>query len=280
MHSRDRYWRGMFLGPIALVLIAAVLIVMPESLMTFVEQINWTSLQTYSNLWPFIGLSPVWIGMIVISVRAQKRERRRARALAGDTAAMPLASDVLQLPSLASTSVTTLEPLTLCWGDGSVIIATAEGLRWQRPKKQDIFIPWHKAHLFEVWEGSFIKEDEREKTWKAEIFEYGFCLYASMRKYIEWTDAPTGSTDGEQLSWEQKDHLQQVLLTYISARTQLPLRVVRQVPAKETLWWRLYALAMYLIIAAFPVVTAILALTVPLTNTLALNIYVALLCGG
>lgn len=284
MHSRDRRWPIVFLGLIVLIPIAVLLFILPESLVTFVEQINWSSPQTYSNLLAFIGLTALWITIIVASIRAQQREQRRARALAGDYAAMPLASDVLELPPFASTDHATRKPLTLYWADDSIITATAEGLLWQRPKKRDVFIQWHEARLFEVWEGGVIREDEKDKTQKAEIFQYGYCLYASMRRYIEWTDAPSGSVVDEQLSWEQKTHLQQELLAYISARTQLSLRVARQVPAKETSWWKILSLTqsltLMLILAGIPITTAILALTAPMTNTLALNLYVAVLCGG
>lgn len=283
MHSKDRRWLLIFWGLIALVPMAVGVFVLPESLVAVVEQINWTSLQTYGNLLSYTALAVLWITLIVFSIRAWKRERRRGRALAGDTAAMPLASDVLQLPPVAPSDVAASEPLTLHWADDSVIVATTEGLRWQRPKKRDVFIPWHEARLFEVWEGSSIREDERQKTWKAEIFEYGYCFYASMRRYIEWTDAPTGSTEGDQLSWVQKTHLQQELQAYIAAKTQLPLRVARQSRAdmqKVPVWSWFLTLSVWLILAGIPITMAILALTAPLTLTLAINIYVAALCGG
>ncbi|HEX5546743.1 MAG TPA: hypothetical protein VFX24_04985 [Ktedonobacterales bacterium] len=251
--------------------------------MAVVEQINWTSLQTYGDLLSFTALTVLWITLIVFSIRARKRERRRGRALAGDSAAMPLASDVLQLPPVAPLDDPSPEPLTLHWADDSIVVATTEGLRWQRPKKRDVFIPWHEARLFEVWEGTSMGEDKRHKTWNAEIFEYGYCLYASMRRYIEWTDAPTGSTEGEQLSWEQKTRLQQELQAYITARTHLPLRVARQAqvaPQKISVLSWFLTLSVWLMLAGIPITTAILALTAPLTTTLALNIYVAALCGG
>jgi hypothetical protein len=290
MHSRDRRWPIIILALVALVPIAIVLIVLPESLVAVVKQINWTSLRTYGDLLSCSALTVFWIILIVFWIRARKCERRRARALAGDTAGMPLASDVLQLLPIAHSDVATSEPLTLRWADDSVIVATARGLRWQRPKNRDVFIHWHEARLFEVWEGSVIKEDERGQTGKAEIFEYGYCLYASMRRYIEWTDAPTGSTEGEQLSWEHKTHLQQELQAYITAKTRLPLRVACQSQAdmqKKSVWsWFLtlsiwfLTLSIWLMLAGIPITTAILALTAPLTTTLALNIYVAALCGG
>lgn len=288
MHSRDRRWPIVYLPLVALIPVIVVILVFPTSLVTMAEQIDWTSLETYANLMALIAWIVFCSVAVVASFRARQREQRRAGAIAGDETAMPLASIELDLPSITSAADAMREPLTLRWADSSIIVATGEGLLWRRTRKRDILIVWHEARLFETGERFSPNENEKTKAKRAEIFQYRYCLYANMRKFIEWTDAPTSSTTGEQLSWQQKDHLQRQLLAMVHARTSLPLREVArissgQVPADNPghlRWIYLLHLALLLPFAAIPLTTGVLAITAPLTRTLALNLYVAILCGG
>jgi hypothetical protein len=224
-----------------------------------------------------------YLALLSFTLRARRRERSRAQALAGDVRAMPVASIKLEAPEQAAREDVTREPFTLQWADGSVITATAEGLLWQRPRKRGVLLTWNEARLFEIWERSFL-----DAGTKYEIFEHGYCLYARPRKYIEWTDAPESQVAGERLSWEQKDQLQKELLIIVSARTRLPLRIVAnghstQNSAEKRRRISVMALltfAFLLLLAAFPLATGILALTAPLTRTFTLNLYVAVIDGG
>lgn len=288
MHSRDRRW------PIMFVMVGVLLAMFPalyvalyrlvgEAPQWMVSPIDWSSLNTWQNLYIVVVAIIFLLKSAPYTLRARRRERSRAKALAGDVRAMPVASIKLEAPEQAAREDITHKPFALRWANDSVITATEEGLLWQRPKKRDVQLTWNEARLFEIWERSFL-----DAGTKYEIFEHGYCLYARPRKYIEWTDAPESQVAGERLSWEQKDQLQKELLIIVSARTRLPLRIVanghstqnsaekrRRISVMAPLTF-----AFLLLLAAFPLATGILALTAPLTRTFTLNLYVAIIDGG
>jgi hypothetical protein len=144
-------------------------------------------------------------------------------------------------------------------------------------------LAWSEAHLLEVWNSQGLTPSKKDA-----IFQYGYCLYVSANKYVEWTDAPESQIAGERLSWEQTEQLQEELLAIVTAHTNLSLRVVpkrhSERDQRRPMTFRqkisLAGLGLGLLIAAFPLGTGILALVAPLTRSFTLNLYAAIVYGG
>ena len=288
MHSRDRRW------PIVFAIVTLLLTISPiaygilfiptgESLQWMISQIDWSSMNTCVNVYSIVLATTLIWTLTRFGVQARWRERIRRQVLAGDESAMPAASSTVDLSPEASAEALQHEPFTLLWANGNVITASQEGLHWQRPKKRDVWLAWSEARLLEVWESQALTPRKKDA-----IFEYGYCLYASASKYIEWTDAPESQIAGERLTWEQKERLQEALLTTVTAHTSLPLRVVPKRRSardqRRPMTFRqkisLAGLGLALFIVSIPLGAGILALVAPLTNSFALNLYAAIVYGG
>ncbi len=167
------------------------------------------------------------------------------------------------------------------------VIATSEGIRWLRPRKAEIFIPWDEARLFEVW--------------RARASEDQFSGYALMsaRALVEWREyspknAPAAA-DGA--SYEEMLRRSQAIVQTIIARSGLiPRTCEPDLAVKEEAvaalniasgtrssgWRRLSLVGTSFILAltAMPLVAAVGALVAPLTNSQPLNIYAAATMGA
>src|SRR6185437_9297627 len=266
MHSKDRYWpvvAGIWFG-LTLLFLATLLGIFSSfdfSLPELIHRVDWLSLNTYAQITLFLALlTAIYRFGFQYAVLARRRERCRRLALAGDDNAMPIASSALDLSQESTADAMRHEPLVLRWANGNIVTASLEGLRWQRSRKRDVLLPWSEARLLELWESQ--SPAPRKKD---DIFEYGYCLYASRNKYVEWTDAPESQITGERLSWEQKEQLQEALLATVTAHTHLPLRVVpkrhSERDQRRPMTFRqkisLAGLGLGLLIAAFPLGTGI-----------------------
>jgi hypothetical protein len=288
MHSRDRRWPVAFwflgfelsISPIVLVIFYILTGETPQQMLSTVD---WSSWDTCVNGYFVLVVAGILLTLTRFGLQARRRERIRAQALAGDDNAMPVATPTLDLSQHVIAEATEREPLTLRWANGSVVTASQEGLRWQRPRKRDVLLLWSEARLLELWESQSPALSKKE-----EIFEYGYCLYASRNKYVEWTDAPESQIPGARLSWEQKVQLQEELVAIVAARTDLTLRVVPKTSGSHNGRKRLTfrdkishaSVALGLFLAAFPLGAGILALTAPLTSSFVLNLYAAIIYGG
>lgn len=285
MHSKDRRW------PITIWLLVFEVSLVPtffivgyifpgETPQQMLSGVDWASSDTCGNVFFVLSVAGLLLTLTRFGVQARRRERIRRQALAGDEDAMPVASSTNDLFPEASAETLQNEPLTLRWANGYVVTATQEGLRWQRPRKRAVLLPWGEARLLELWESQGPPKDD--------IFEYGYCLYASRNKYVEWTDTPESQFAGERLSWDQKVALHEELLAVVAAHTNLPLRVVpkrqseqdqpEQMSVRQKI--SLAGLGLALFFAAFPLGAGILALVAPLTHSFALNLYTAIVYGG
>jgi hypothetical protein len=290
MHATDRQW------PIVIGWVIAMLAIFPVvfavayaltgiSIQQMVSRVDWLSWDTCGNVYiVIVVLIYLVIFLIRYGFQARRREQRRTRALAGDVSAMPIVSALGDRSSEASADALSREPLALRWNNGDAITATAEGLRWQRSRRCAVSLVWSEARLLERWHGRFPAQRKMP-----EIAEYGYCLYASARKYIEWTDAPSGQAPGERLSWKEKEQLQETLLAIVTAHTHLPLRTAtnpesaQDTQGQRRRFLRRFSLAgaaFVLAMILFPFATALLALVAPLTRSFALNLAMAVIIGG
>ncbi len=228
MHSKDRHW------PITFWLLVFEVSLVPrffvvgyilpgETPQQMLSMVDWASSDTCGNVFIVLAVAGLLLTLTRYGFQMRRRERIRKQALAGDDDAMPIASSTLDLSQDVIAEAREREPLTLRWTNGNVVTASQKGLRWERPRKRDVLLPWSEARLLELWESQSPAPRKKDV-----IFEYGYCLYASRNKYIEWTDAPESQVAGEPLSWDQKVALQEELLAVVAARTNLPLRVVPQ----------------------------------------------------
>jgi hypothetical protein len=294
MHSIDRHWPVMFVPVIvvlAMLLVAYIVLygLTGESPQWMISRIDWLSWNTCLNVYiAVIGAIFGW-GSILYGLRARRRERIRMRALAGDVSAMPVVSSSANLSLEATTDAMRDEPLTLHWSDKSVVTASQDGLRWQRPKKRDVVILWSEAHLLERWKPYHLFRREKPDPKAPEIIAYGYCLYGRGNAFIEWTDAPESQAAGERLSWERKQRLEEELLSIVTAHTRLPVRSMgspissQDTQGKQSRSLRgisLYGSILVQVIVLIPLVTGILALVAPLTRSLILNLSVAIVIGG
>lgn len=290
MHAKDRQWPFVIGWVIAMLTIfpaafIAVYALTGISIQQMVSRVDWLSWETCGNVYiVIVVLIYLVIFLIRYGFQARRREQRRMRALAGNESAMPVVSAPGDLSPEASADALSHEPLTLRWNNGDTITATVEGLRWERPRKRAVSLAWSEARLLERWHMSASVARK-----KPEIAEYGYSLYASARKCIEWTDAPAGRVPGERLSWKEKEQLQEALLTLVMAHTRLPLRAAaapdssQDFPGERRRFLRGLSLAgtsLVLMLVLIPLATGVLALVAPLTRSLALNLSVAIVFGG
>src|SRR6185437_10171378 len=98
MHSEDRTWRQSVYAaiyiPVGFLLLAigAITLFIPGETAKMLAETDWLSPQPYlALLFCFAILSPVSLMFLIIALPPRRRERLRARAMAGDTTAMPLA---------------------------------------------------------------------------------------------------------------------------------------------------------------------------------------------
>src|SRR6185437_16786 len=99
MHSEDRTWRQSVYAaiyfPVGFLLLAigAITLLIPGETAKMMAEISSLSPQSFLTLlFCFAIFSFISLMFLSIALPARRRERLRARALAGDTIAMPLAS--------------------------------------------------------------------------------------------------------------------------------------------------------------------------------------------
>lgn len=270
MHSLDRHWR---LGAFALGLVF-IGIVGPEAWYIWsvmgIYGVYGPGVLHYLDINPLDAIWFVFIGwfLIMVLLRARRRERLRARALSGDLAAMPhsrIVPDPARAPDVAA------EPLVIPHvgrGPTTIITATTDGLTVSRRRHRDTVIPWGEAQLLEVW--TFSMETTRQR---------GYTLYGR-DAYIEW-DMP----EGKKKLAVQDENLRRELLDLIAARTGLTPRTLSpqlQAPSASAPPARRVSVSGTVTIAiliSLPFALAVAALLLPLTNELLLNAYVALSLG-
>jgi hypothetical protein len=288
MHSKDRHWCAFALVfgsmlAFCLALLFALFALSDYSLQEVVSGIDWSSSETYLTILTFVALGVAFVRFFIhYAVLARRREACRMKALTGISDAMPAASPQPEAPLWATVDVLELdhEPLTLRWANGSTITASRDGLLWRRPKKRDVLLAWSEARLLELWEAHGVAPRKKD-----DIFRYGYCLYATADKYVEWTDAVDIQIAGERKSWKQKERLQEELLAIVTAHTRLPLRVVarrRGSQRQKNGFFSQFSLEGVLFFLAIPVVplgTSVLAILAPLTHSPALNSYTAATLG-
>lgn len=290
MHSRDRYW------PVACLVVVILLPIFPVmfainyeltgiSIQQMVSAVDWSSMDTCGQIYLVVGYLALIVALARYGVQARQREQRRARAVAGDESAMQVVNWPRDLSAEEAAGTIGDQPLTLRWASNSTITATAQGLLWRRPKKRDVLLAWKDARLLERWEyrGQFARKNEP-------INQYGYCLYASASKFVEWTDVPESQVSHERLTWKQKERLQVDLLAIVRAHTGLPLHVIgtdRGVAGQNQKENRrflfgisLTGLAILFVLVCIPLTTGALAIIAPLTRSFALNLYVAIINGG
>ncbi len=167
------------------------------------------------------------------------------------------------------------------------VVVTGEGIRWLRPRKADIFIPWDEARLFEVWR---VRASEDQFS--------GYALM-SARTLVEWReyspDNAPAAADGA--SYEEMQRRSQAIVQTIIARSGLTPRTCELALAvnegasaapnvgsgMRAFGWRRLSLvgtAFMLALTASPLVAAVGALVVPLTTSQPLNIYAAVTMGA
>lgn len=205
--------------------------------------------------------------VVVPSLVFRHKERDRALAIAGDTGAMPLARSQ---PERAPADVLTSAPLELRW-KGGVLSATDKGLLLRRPRKADVSLAWADMRLFELY-----------LTREQALMTPGYCIYGSDRRLIKWPGLlasikPTGDPSEEAFRERVR-----TLLALVTARTGLPLRTVdlslTTTAGPEHVGSRVYRALkalFFLLATATALLAGIFSLTMPLTRTLAFNVYVA-----
>lgn len=207
-------------------------------------------------------------------------ERMRARAILGDTIGMPLAR---MQPARLNDGDIPHKPLELTWnlqGKTGAITASDAGLLLKRPRKHDVHLAWAEIRLFEVgfiYQGRYIAPVP------------GYCVYGGASQYIEWPGQLVSSkpkTDRDP-SLEEYRQRQTALQSLVVARSGLPLRTLvpdraatgnMELPTARMVRRGNRALeALFCVLAvATSLIAGVLSFTLPLTRTLAFNIYVAL----
>ncbi|HEX9038221.1 MAG TPA: hypothetical protein VF808_14660 [Ktedonobacterales bacterium] len=159
------------------------------------------------------------------------------------------------------------------------VVADASGLRWLRPGRREVFVPWNEARLFEVW---CVQAGQAAEA-------SGYALFGA-NAIIQWRDYPRGkaqrAADGVDYDamWRRSQALVQMIVarTGLAARTSAPALAARDSNvaasaqhAKSQRRGALIDIALRRVAAAAVVATAMGALLVPLTPSLALNLYAA-----
>jgi hypothetical protein len=207
-------------------------------------------------------------------------ERMRARAMLGDTAGMPLAR---KQPTRLIDGDAARKPLELTWnlqGKTGAITANDAGLVLTRPKRQDVHLAWGEMRLFEV--GFIVQGRDIESL-------PGYCAYGGVGQYIEWPGQLVSLKPkmDQDPSLEEYRQRQAALLSLVVTRTGLPLRTlvperavtgVMELPTVRMVRRANRALGVlfWVLAVVTSLIAGVLSLTLPLTRTLAFNIYVAM----
>ena len=273
MHSQEKDWRQliwlMVVFPPATYSLLALGFVhfLPTETAKMLAETDWSSPTTYLALFlPWLILTC----LLVFALPWRRRERLRARAMAGDTAAMRLA---LAEPKRQSASVAAREPVALRWkrwGRVSSVTMTRAGVVGHRAPRKDLSLAWDDITLIEFWQGT------NHTT--------GYCLYADSARYIEWPNHARFGVRFIEPSPEQVSQRQDALLGLACARTGLPIRTLESEFAMPDETGRsaspmrsfvMNALNVFSIalLAACAVVLLALTLVAPLTYVPLLNLY-------
>jgi hypothetical protein len=271
----DRYWP---LGMIGATAVAVVFVASPlwsalsvpapaqKLSAALLSRIDWARLVLYL---------PVALALAMTSWDARARTRRRAAALAGNAAAVPLS---LITPDPARAPDVSREPLSLLWRRAPAflanpalgVIATQDGLIWRRPDNPDQLVRWEEARLLEV--------TTRESTPSRAYTLYGERTRADWQEY----PSPSQSVVPHIASYEQLVARQRLLLDLIAARTGLTPRTFDPAlrsedgpasPAERRGVPLTYA--SFVVISVLLALGAVAALTLPLTKWAAINAYAA-----
>jgi hypothetical protein len=201
--------------------------------------------------------------------------------------------DVSWLPFALGAALVALEIGGFVWWwvrwrrSSNGVVATDEGIRWLRPRKADVFVPWDEARLFEVW---------REQMSGAELSGYALM---STRALVDWCEyAPnTAPAAADGATYEEMLRRSHAIVQTVIARTGLTPRTCEPaLAAKEETGaaldtgsdeqgsgWRrlsLMGVALILALAAIPLVAAVGAVVAPLSTSRPLNICVAVTMGA
>ena len=261
MHSSVRHWRARFwiFGVIVAAMIVYAVAPMPFK-KPYIEP-------GFALLLIVLFGLPAVVLYIEGSLASRNSERDRALAIVGETGKMPLAR---AQPERAPADALTSEPLELRW-KGGVLSATDKGLLLRRPRKADVSLAWADIRLFELY-----------LTREQALFTPGYCVYGSDGRFIEWPGLLAPIRPTRNPSEEAFRGRVRTLLALVTARTSLPLRTVdlslTTTAGPEHVGSRVYrALKVYylLLATATLLLAGILSLTMPLTRTLAFNVYVA-----
>ncbi len=205
-------------------------------------------------------------------------ERIRARAIVGEATAMPLASVQPKRLEANDAAGSSLELQWSLRGKVSTITANSTGILLRRPKQRDIPLAWGEIRLFEI---GYMR--------RGEYTDSGYCVYGGNGDFIEWPGQlfSVFMPNVDHSSLAEYRQRQAALLSLIVARTGLPLRTLlperattgeMELPAARTVRRIARALkALFSVLAvATSLITGVLSLTLPLTRTLAFNVYVAI----
>lgn len=264
MHSLDRRWR---VGTLLLVLAAVVagaLAVWDVWSTMVIYGVYGPGVIPHLDINPFdaVGFALLLWATVAPLAGARRRERLRARALAGDLDAMPLSRVV---PDQARAPDVGAEPLVIAHVGRGVITSTGDELIFSRPRHRGIAIAWRDALLLEVWTLDTGKTERR-----------GYTLYGR-DAFIEW-DMPAG---GKKLA-PTEDGLRRALLDVIVAHTGLAPRTLSpklqasSAPAPRTRRFSVSGTVTIAVLVTLPFALAATALALPLTHEPLLNDYVAL----
>jgi hypothetical protein len=273
----DRYW------PLGLIGAAGIAIV-------FVASPIWSSLSRAVPAWELSSivsafiLPGVWalvalfVGMF--SLDARVHALRRAEALTGNTAAVPLS---LFEPDPARAPDVSHEPLALLWRQAPAflanptfgVIATGDGLIWRRLDRPDQLVRWEEARLLEVTSRQTSRSGEPMRT---------YTLYGGLTR-AEWQEYRSSAQSfvPDRIS---RDHMvirQRLLLDLIAARTGLSprtfepaLRSEDELVSRPEKRWVVFASECSLVLVSMSLALAAEAVLLPLTTFPAINVYVAI----
>jgi hypothetical protein len=272
MHSQARHWPKLLWTLGIIVVVAVVYFVAP---MPFEKPSIDPGFAAV-----LILVLPLFYILLVAGLVMRHDERIRARAMVGDSTGMPLAR---KQPARLNDSDVARKPLELTWnmkGKNGAITASDAGLVLRRPKRQDVHLAWAEIRLFEI---GLIHQGENIASVP------GYCVYGGAGQYIEWPGQLVSLKPkmDQDPSLEEYRQRQAALQSLVVARTGLPLRTLvpdraatgdMELPTVRMVHRVNRALeALFRMLAvATSLFAGVLSLTLPLTRTLAFNIYVAL----
>jgi hypothetical protein len=272
MHSHARHWPK-FLWTLGIIVILAV--VYNVAPMPFVKP--YIDSGTVAAV-TIVLILPLFSLTLVAGLIMRHDEHMRARAILGDTAGMPLAR---KQPARLNDSDEARKPLELTWnmrGKTGTLTASDTGLVLRRPRRQDVHLAWGEIRLFEV---GYIHQGENIASVP------GYCVYGGDGQYIEWPGQLVSLKPTIDSSLEEYRLRQTALLSLVVARTGLPLRTLMhelsttgemELPTARMVRKGGRALgALFFVLAVVTsLIAGVLSLTLPLTRTLAFNIYVSI----